>query len=76
VGFRHFTLQKANQLNLNGIVKNHFDGSVKVIVEGKKDSIDIFIEHLKQGPMMAKVDDIEVSWDEYNGQYKEFNISY
>ena len=36
VGFRYYAVQKANQLGLTGWVKNLYDGSVEMEVEGQE----------------------------------------
>ena len=39
VGFRYYAVQKANQLGLTGWVKNLYDGSVEMEVEGQEELI-------------------------------------
>ena len=43
VGFRYYAVQKANQLGLTGWVKNLYDGSVEMEVEGQEELIDQLI---------------------------------
>ena len=48
VGFRYYAVQKANQLGLTGWVKNLYDGSVEMEVEGQEELIDqltIFLQN-------------------------------
>ena len=48
VGFRYYAVQKANQLGLTGWVKNLYDGSVEMEVEGEEPLIDqllIFLQN-------------------------------
>ena len=47
VGFRYYAVQKANQLGLTGWVKNLFDGSVEMEVEGQEELIDQLIIFLQ-----------------------------
>jgi len=61
---------------LAGWVKNVFDGRVEVLVEGEKDKIDQMIGKLRQGPQMAQVDDVELEWQEYKGEYSDFRITW
>lgn len=58
VFYRKFVQQHARFLGLNGFVKNKFDGSVYIEVEGKKEIINEFIRLLKKGPDVARIDDI------------------
>ena len=43
MGFRYYAVQKANQLGLTGWVKNLYDGSVEMEVEGEEPLIDELI---------------------------------
>ena len=47
VGFRYYAVQKANQLGLTGWVKNLYDGSVEMEVEGEEPLIDQLIIFLQ-----------------------------
>ena len=47
VGFRYYAVQKANQLGLTGWVKNLYDGSVEMKVEGQEELIDQLIIFLQ-----------------------------
>ncbi|MQY80518.1 MAG: hypothetical protein GH151_15255 [Bacteroidetes bacterium] len=53
VGFRYFTFETANMFNIKGLVKNEMDGSVYIEAEGEEPDVDLFIEHVKQGPSWA-----------------------
>lgn len=60
VGFRRFVLSKALEFNLVGWVKNLSDGSVMIHAEGTQMQLDLFLEWCYKGPVMAKVDKIEI----------------
>ena len=47
VCFRYYAVQKANQLGLTGWVKNLYDGSVEMEVEGQEELIDQLIIFLQ-----------------------------
>lgn len=47
VGFRYYAVQKVNQLGLTGWVKNLYDGSVEMEVEGQEELIDQLIIFLQ-----------------------------
>ena len=49
VGFRYYAVQKANQLGLTGWVKNLYDGSVEMEVEGQEELIDQLIIFYRTG---------------------------
>ncbi len=60
VGFRFFTRQKAQKLDLSGWVRNRTDGRVEIKAIGPKDKIEDFLAWLNQGSPLARVDDIEI----------------
>ena len=47
VGFRYYAVQKAGQLGLAGWVRNPYDGSVEMEVEGAETDIDQMILFLQ-----------------------------
>ncbi|NOY15101.1 MAG: acylphosphatase [bacterium] len=60
VGYRNFAQRKALELGLSGWVRNLADGRVEVMAIGKKDQLLKFINHLKRGPVLAKVDGLQI----------------
>ncbi len=60
VFFRDSTRRKANELNLEGGVRNLRDGRVEVQVAGEEIVVQSLIKWLKIGPKHAKVSTIEV----------------
>lgn len=76
VGYRYFTQDKAREYGLTGFVKNEYDGSVEVHAEGETDTLKRFIEDLKQGPRMARVERVDVRWLELEKQHESFTISF
>ena len=59
VGFRYSTRDKANTLDLTGWVRNMANGNVEGIAQGSKQNLEEFREWLKQGPVYARVSDVE-----------------
>ena len=76
VGYRYFALRAAKGLGLTGCVTNEQDGSVTVVVEGERASIDELVERLSEGPSTAIVDDLRVDWSDYTGEFIEFTVEY
>jgi acylphosphatase len=60
VGFRMFVLQAAERLRLSGWVQNLPDGGVELEAEGDDQAIDALIAQVRQGPRMARVDEMRV----------------
>ncbi|MFC2142831.1 acylphosphatase [Candidatus Aenigmatarchaeota archaeon] len=73
VSFRSFTHSVANNLSINGWVKNLPQGAVEIIAEGDDDKIEKFISEIKQGPSASQVDDVIIEWEDPKGD-KEFKI--
>ncbi len=73
VFYRAFTREVADSLGLKGWVRNLKDGRVEAVFEGDEDKISIAIERCKEGPPYAKVDNIEIIWEEPEG-LAEFEI--
>lgn len=64
VGFRFTTKQTADQLGINGIVRNETDGSVYVEAVGAEEKMNQFIEALSKGPSpSATVDRVVIEYD-------------
>lgn len=76
VGFRYFTLQKAEEYGVTGYVKNLPDGSVEAYAEGSKDVLDLFLGDLKSGPRSAVVENIDVQWEEGAHKFNDFSVAY
>ena len=56
VGFRAFVHQVAVELNLKGYVKNQFDNTVYIEVEGEESLINTFVSKCKVGPGWSRVE--------------------
>ncbi len=67
VFYRAFTKEVADSLGLKGWVRNLKDGRVEAVFEGDEDKISIAIERCKEGPIYARVDNIEIIWEEPEG---------
>jgi acylphosphatase len=74
VGFRAGALHKAKTLGLYGFAQNNDDGSVRIAVEGESESVDMFLDWCREGPMLAAVDAVEVKPGAM-AHYTEFSIS-
>ena len=72
VGFRHFTQRKAEELGLRGWVRNTEDGGVETVLEGEKTRIQEMIKLCHKGPFGAKVEKVEVEWEEATNEFKGF----
>ena len=76
VFFRSHTQKWASSFGLTGWVRNVEDGRVETLVEGNKEKIESLIDKLNQGPPQAMVRDLDVSWDEFKGEFDDFQITW
>lgn len=74
VYFRQNTLQKAQELNVFGWVRNLKDGRVEAVFEGNAECIEKILSWCKIGPQGAIVKDIEIIPEDYNGEFLDFKI--
>jgi len=76
VAYRYFAEKWAVSLAVTGWVRNRYDGRVEVVAEGARVNLDLFLEKLRNGPRMALVDDVDVRWEEYTGEFPNFEITF
>jgi acylphosphatase len=74
VFFRAAAQREARRLGVTGWVKNRTDGSVEVLAEGDEDSIRELMMWANHGPSAARVDQVDVRWRGYTGEFPEFSI--
>ena len=74
VFFRIQTKEKADKLELRGVVQNNSDGSVTIEVEGEEDRVQELVSWCKEGPAHAQVDHINSKEKSIIEGYKDFHI--
>lgn len=74
VNFRYYTRWQAARNGVTGWVRNLPDGSVEAVFEGTRDAVERMIDWCRTGPPAARVDDVAVSWEDYRGEYGNFDI--
>ncbi|HHF55963.1 MAG TPA: acylphosphatase [Thermoplasmatales archaeon] len=75
VWFRAHTKDMADKLGIKGWVRNVPDGSVEAVFEGDDESVEKIIEWCHRGPPLARVEGVEVEYEEPKGEEK-FEIRY
>jgi acylphosphatase len=73
VGFRYFVMTSANQLGLNGWVRNRRDGSVEVVAEGEVELIKKLIQILERGSNSSIISKVNVDLQDTSGEFRSFN---
>lgn len=76
VFFRSGAGERAHDLGVRGWVRNTHDGKLEAIFEGEKFAVMEIIEFCRRGPPGAHVDDIDVKWEEYSGEFDSFKTRY
>ncbi|MDD5468263.1 MAG: acylphosphatase [Anaerolineales bacterium] len=74
VGFRMFVEQQAATLGLVGWVRNHWEGSVEVLVEGRRAELESLLEALRRGPRSAVVHKVATEWQPATGEFGSFQV--
>ena len=75
VWFRASTKQKAEELGLNGWVRNTPNGCVEAVFEGEEEIVKKMVNWCRHGPPMAKVDNVVIKKQQTIG-FNEFSIRY
>jgi acylphosphatase len=74
VAFRYATYSQATQLRLTGWVMNRPDGSVRVVAEGPEHNLTTLSAWLREGPVAARVDFVDLDWRNATGEFNNFTI--
>jgi acylphosphatase len=74
VFFRDSTREKAQELELNGWVKNLPDGSVEALFEGPSDKVREMIGWCEEGPRHASVENVDTDFESAGGDLDGFEV--
>ena len=76
VFYRATTRGKAVRIGLSGWVKNLSNGNVEAVFEGEEEAVKELVEFCRRGPPGAKVTGIDVAWERYSGEFRDFKIRF
>lgn len=76
VFFRAETTRAMRPLNVRGWVRNLPDGTVEALMEGEQAALDQAIQWCRNGPPRARVDQVQVESEPYQGDLTTFDITY
>jgi len=76
VFFRSEMEDEAMKHGVCGWVRNLPDGRVEAVFEGEQDKVDRLVEFCRRGPPGARVTKVEVRWEDYEGEFRDFRILY
>ena len=74
VCFRHYTQKTANRHGVAGWCRNCPDGTVEAVFEGEQKDVEAVVTWCRQGPDMARVDEVQVSWETARGEFDGFHV--
>ena len=59
---------------MTGWVRNRNDASVEILAEGEEDSIREIVSWAHHGPSAARVENVDVRYRSYSGEFSDFRI--
>lgn len=74
VGFRYFVVEKALGLGLRGYARNTSEGSVEVLAQGPRPTLERLLAIMRRGPSAAEVSTIEEDWGEPSTHLSGFHV--
>ena len=60
VGYRHYLIEEATKLGLDGWVRNRADGTVEALASGTTKAIEAFFTVCARGPAGSRVSNVEM----------------
>lgn len=74
--FRDSARRQANKLGLKGFVQNEPDSSVYIEAEGNDEQLEKFSAWCKKGPILAKVEKIDIQESVELKNFSDFKIRF
>jgi acylphosphatase len=74
VGFRAFTKERADEVEVKGWVKNLLDGRVEAVMQGRSDAIEKVLQGVRKGPRSSRVDGVEVKDEAIGEKFASFKV--
>ena len=76
VFFRSRIRQEADTRNVKGWVRNRADGRVEAVFEGEETAVKALVDFCKRGPPGARITNVDLSWEDYGNEFRNFEIRY
>lgn len=76
VGFRYFALNKAKDLGITGWTRNTIDGNVKIVAQSDEPTLKTYVDYLRLGPTLSRVDKITIYRSEITTVFDNFSVKY
>ena len=76
VYYRKNARRSALSFGLTGWVRNLPDRRVEAVAEGERGRVEEFLAWCREGPSMAIVREVEVTWERASGEDETFSVVY
>jgi acylphosphatase len=76
VFFRVETQRAAERFDVSGWVRNKSDGTVEAVFEGTRQAVDAALDWCREGPDLSVVNNVDLTWQDFTGEFKRFDITY
>ena len=76
VMYRDFVQRRARTMSIVGTVENLSDGTVRVVAQGERELLEIFVGLLKEGSLLSRVDTAVTVFEDCTESIKGFTIIY
>jgi acylphosphatase len=76
VFFRSAAKSRADAAGVKGWVRNLSDGRVEAVFEGEENAVKALVEFCRHGPRGAVVTNVDLTWEPYRGEFREFQMRY
>jgi acylphosphatase len=76
VGFRYWTVRKAEELGLTGTVRNNDDGTVGIVAEGPLPVVLELRRWLRSPEAPGRVEEVQESVSAATGEFGGFQVAY
>mgnify|MGYP001477224399 CR=1 FL=1 len=75
VGYRDEVEEIARKLKITGFVENVKPYDVRIVAEGEDEHIDVFIKKIKINRFPIDVENVEMDFDDFKGEFDYFEIN-
>jgi len=76
VGFRNYVQRMARGMSLGGWVRNLPDGRVEAVFEGDEEHVRKAIKACEIGPGTARVENVNIDWEEPKERSDGFRVRF
>ena len=76
VFFRQSVREQAQNNGVTGWIRNLPDSRVEAVFEGEENSVKLLADYCRKGPAEAVIANVEVEFEKFAGEFKNFRIFY